>query len=437
MKKEMEMGKDEMAMVKKEEEVGEMTTMSYTELELATPHQDEAPALEMMYETTLKPQATMDNGGSDNRGEVNNMEENNNGQIVNEIFEDENQQNYPELGDSVIHIGEGGGDSVFQEIVPVSTLTPTREAANNFLYEEQHEEQHEDEMSGQDGSLAPLYVEAQSTGNHYGLDTPQVTIVYPTPPGEDWEEAPSPVFVPHPVFVPERGEKDRIRQEVEQRIVLEEKRLEEEERRRKEEMMRREENEQRLIQEEERRRQEVEYWRQQVQEEEERRRQEEELRLRIREEEEKKQQQIKEAEERLRREQEAREEVLVPAASSREARIAVGNLLEAVDNLEGRKESVELPPRVRMECFRFDCLSAPSDPCCSRSKRQIQAYDAPTFKSFEEEKLLPASVQLFEEEEEPSSLQSLHHLPLRRPLLPGWRVEATVTRVEKSVHWGE
>ena len=63
--------------------------------------------------------------------------------------------------------------------------------------------------------------------------------------------------------------------------------------------------------------------------------------------------------------------------------------------------------------LRFDCLSAPSDPCCSRSKRQIQAYDAPTFKSFEEEKLLPARVQLFEEEEEPSSLQSLHHLPLR------------------------
>ena len=162
----------------------------------------------------------------------------------------------------------------------------------------------------------------------------------------------SPVFVPHPVFVPERGEKDRIRQEVEQRIVLEEKRLEEEERRRKEEMM---------IQEEERRRQEVEYWRQQVQEEEERRRQEEELRLRIREEKEQEEREIKEEEERLRREQEAREEVLVPAASSREARIAVGNLLESVDNLEGRsldnlggrKESVELPPRVRMECFRF------------------------------------------------------------------------------------
>ena len=115
-------------------------------------------------------------------------------------------------------------------------------------------------------------------------------------------------------------------------------------------MMRREENEQRLIQEEERRRQEVEYWRQQVQEEEERRRQEEELRqLRIKGKE----------EERLRREQEAREEVLVPAASSREARIAVGNLLEAVDNLEGRKESVELPPRVRMECFRFFFYKSP------------------------------------------------------------------------------
>ena len=136
--------------------------------------------------------------------------------------------------------------------------------------------------------------------------------------------------------------------------MLEEKRLEEEERKRKEEIIRREENAQRLIQEEERRRQEVEYWRQQVQQEEERRRQEEELRLRIREEKEQEERKIKEEEERLRREKEVREEVLVPAASSREARIAVGNLLETDDlELEGRKESVELPPRVRMECFRF------------------------------------------------------------------------------------
>ena len=34
----------------------EMTTMSYTELEQATPRQDDAPALDMMYETTLRPQ---------------------------------------------------------------------------------------------------------------------------------------------------------------------------------------------------------------------------------------------------------------------------------------------------------------------------------------------------------------------------------------------
>ena len=53
-KEEMEMGKGEMEMGKEEE----VTTMSYTELELATPHQEEAPALEMMYETTLKPQVT-------------------------------------------------------------------------------------------------------------------------------------------------------------------------------------------------------------------------------------------------------------------------------------------------------------------------------------------------------------------------------------------
>ena len=53
-KEEMEMGKEEVEMGKEEE----VTTMSYTELELATPHQEEAPALEMMYETTLKPQVT-------------------------------------------------------------------------------------------------------------------------------------------------------------------------------------------------------------------------------------------------------------------------------------------------------------------------------------------------------------------------------------------
>ena len=142
----------------------------------------------------------------------------------------------------------------------------------------------------------------------------------------------SPVFIPHPVFVPERGEKDRIRQEVEQRIVEEERRLEEEERRRKElEELRKIENEARLIQEEERRRQEVEYWRQQVQEEEERRRQEQELRIR----------------------QQEEEEVLVPAASSRDARLALGNLVLGEEGLEARKESVELPPRVRMECFRL------------------------------------------------------------------------------------
>ena len=146
----------------------------------------------------------------------------------------------------------------------------------------------------------------------------------------------SPVFIPHPVFVPERGEKDRIRQEVEQRIVEEEKRLEEEERRRKEleELRRIEENKARLIQEEERRRQEVEYWRQQVQEEEERRRQEQELRIK-------------------QQEEQQEEEVLVPAASSRDARLALGNLVLGEEGLEARKESVELPPRVRMECFRL------------------------------------------------------------------------------------
>merc|ERR550519_935948 len=298
-KEEMEVGKEE-----------EVTTMSYTELELATPHQEEAPALEMMYETTLKPQGEVDNnGGLDNGGEVN---KGSNGQIVNNVFEGEN----PELSDTVIHIGGSGGESVFQEIFAVSTLPPPREDVNDLLYEEQQLEE-EEELSGQGGVLAPIYLEVQSTGNPYGSDISQVTIVYPTPPGEEWEEAASPVFIPHPVFVPERGEKDRIRQEVEQRIVLEEKRLEEEERKRKEEIIRREEHAQRLIHEEERRRQEVEYWRQQ-----------EQLRLRIREEKEQEERQIKEEEERLRREKEAREEVLVPAASSREARIAVGNLLE-------------------------------------------------------------------------------------------------------------
>ena len=158
------------------------------------------------------------------------------------------------------------------------------------------------------------------------------------------------MFIPHPVFVPEKGEKDRIRQEVEQRIVEEERRLEEEERRRKEleELRRIEENEARLIQEEERRRQEVEYWRQQVQEEEERRRQEQELRIR-------------------QQEEDKEEEVLVPAASSRDARLALGNLVLGEEGLEARKESVELPPRVRMECFRlvlsFFSLYCSDPPC--------------------------------------------------------------------------
>ena len=88
-----------------------------------------------------------------------------------------------------------------------------------------------------------------------------------------------------------------------------------------------------MIQEEERRRQEVEYWRQQVQEEEERRRQEQELRIK--------------------QEQNQEEEVLVLAASSRDARLALGNLVLGEEDLEARKESVELPPRVRMECFRL------------------------------------------------------------------------------------
>ena len=46
--------KEEMA----KDNIGEMTTMSYTELESATPQQEDAPSLEMMYETTLKPQVT-------------------------------------------------------------------------------------------------------------------------------------------------------------------------------------------------------------------------------------------------------------------------------------------------------------------------------------------------------------------------------------------
>ena len=61
----VEMGKDEMEMEMRKEE--EVTTMSYTELELATPHQEEAPALEMMYETTLKPQVTSSSLRSDLR----------------------------------------------------------------------------------------------------------------------------------------------------------------------------------------------------------------------------------------------------------------------------------------------------------------------------------------------------------------------------------
>ena len=52
--KDMEATKVEMG----KEMESEQSTMSYRELELATPHQEEAPALEMMYETTLKPQVS-------------------------------------------------------------------------------------------------------------------------------------------------------------------------------------------------------------------------------------------------------------------------------------------------------------------------------------------------------------------------------------------
>ena len=94
-------------------------------------------------------QASVDNGGSNNGGEVNSKTSS---QIVDKVFEEKN----PELGETVFHIG-GVGDTVFQEIVVVSTLTPPREAVNNFLYEEEEEE--EEEMLNQGGGLAPIYVE--------------------------------------------------------------------------------------------------------------------------------------------------------------------------------------------------------------------------------------------------------------------------------------
>ena len=94
-------------------------------------------------------QASVDNGGSNNGGEVNSKTSS---QIVDKVFKEKN----PELGETVFHIG-GVGDTVFQEIVAVSTLTPPREAVNNFLYEEQQEE--EEEMLNQGGGLAPIYVE--------------------------------------------------------------------------------------------------------------------------------------------------------------------------------------------------------------------------------------------------------------------------------------
>ena len=95
-------------------------------------------------------QASVDNGGSNNGGEVNSKTSS---QIVDKVFKEKN----PELGETVFHIG-GVGDTVFQEIVAVSTLTPPRETVNNFLYEEQQEEE-EEEMLNQGGGLAPIYVE--------------------------------------------------------------------------------------------------------------------------------------------------------------------------------------------------------------------------------------------------------------------------------------
>ena len=140
----------------------------------------------------------------------------------------------------------------------------------------------------------------------------------------------SPVFVPHPVFVPKPGEKERIREEVEYRIEQEERRQEQEERRRQEHERR--QQQEMLRQQEQRRKQEVEYWRSKVQEEERRRE--------------------KEAQE---RKGWGSEELLEPAASYREARlVTLQEVLGEQEEQEGSHESVELPPRVRMECFRSE-----------------------------------------------------------------------------------
>ena len=138
----------------------------------------------------------------------------------------------------------------------------------------------------------------------------------------------SPVFVPHPVFVPEPGEKERIREEVEHRIEQEERRQEQEEWRRQEHERR--QQQEMVRQQEQRRKQEVEYWRSKVQEEERRREKEEQERKGW-----------------------GSEELLKPAASYREARlVTLQEVLGEQEEQEGSHESVELPPRVRMECFR-------------------------------------------------------------------------------------
>ena len=102
----------------------------------------------------------------------------NNNQIVNNIFGSENQHNSnPDLGETIIHIGGGGIDTVFQEIVPASSVTPPKETVNNFLYEEQLKM--EEEMSRQGGVLAPLYVEVSHDfplSVHIRLSPPRLSI---------------------------------------------------------------------------------------------------------------------------------------------------------------------------------------------------------------------------------------------------------------------
>jgi hypothetical protein len=77
----------------------------------------------------------------------------------------------------------------------------------------------------------------------------------------------------------------------------------------------------------------------------------------------------------------------------------------------------QIAPRVSGKCFRFDCLSSPSHPCCAPHQTQKR-------------QTLPEEFSVYSEFPN-QHIENIEPFMLQHPGL----ITATVTRVEKSVNW--